>query len=102
MEYSVQSAPDRKTYIVTGQITFTDNAKMSEIQKFFSEDKNIKTYIFDLSGVSFIDSAGLGMLLSVRAHTSKHGVEMILRSPQDKVLRVFNACSFEELFEIES
>lgn len=101
MEYSVQSGSNGKEFTFSGRFTFTDQKKVADIQNSLGEERNLQQCVFDLSGVDFIDSSGLGMLLTLQKKGSEQGAEIILRHPQDKVMKVFRACKFETLFVIE-
>lgn len=54
----------------------------------------------DLSGVSFIDSSGLAMLLSVRNLCAESGGFLILQRPSDKVRRVLEYAGMSAAFTI--
>jgi anti-sigma B factor antagonist len=56
--------------------------------------------IVDLSGCSFLDSKGLGALLTTRerlAHSNRR-LALVLSNPS--VMRIFQITQFDELFEI--
>ena len=44
----------------------------------------------DLSGVSFVDSAGLGLLLALRDRAQTHGIEMTVVSVARPVRRILD------------
>ena len=101
MEYTSQVSGDTKTYILSGQINFKDDKKFAALQMTIAEDRNTTGCVLDLSAISFIDSSGLGMLLTLRDLAEKYGNQITLRKPQEKVMRVFRACKFDTLFCIE-
>jgi anti-sigma B factor antagonist len=41
--------------------------------------------VIDLAEVTFVDSCGLGALVAVRKRAIEHDVELVLRSPHDRV-----------------
>jgi anti-anti-sigma factor len=55
------------------------------------------TVIFDLSAVSFIDSAGLAVLISV----ARDGRPVLLRHPSDVLVRVIAATGLTETLPVE-
>lgn len=55
----------------------------------------------DLGGVSFIDSAGLGMLLLLREEAGKVGQAVVLSRPAGQVRRMFEISKFETLFTLD-
>ena len=52
------------------------------------DNKRIRRLILNLADVRFIDSAGVGALLSIRERTEQLGVELILANVPDPVQRV--------------
>jgi anti-anti-sigma factor len=48
----------------------------------------VRRLVFDLSAVPFIDSAGLGALLSLRQRARDHGIQMTLADVSPQVGRV--------------
>jgi anti-anti-sigma factor len=51
--------------------------------------------VLDLAGVSFMDSAGLGSLLSTRERLSDLGIDAELRRPSEAAQRVLEANGIE-------
>lgn len=54
----------------------------------------------DLSGVSYMDSASLGMLLLLRERAQARGMSVILSRPSPSVLTILRVVQFGKLFEI--
>jgi stage II sporulation protein AA (anti-sigma F factor antagonist) len=60
-----------------------------------------KRLIFDLSGVEFMDSSGLGLILG-RFTTAKNiGGELIIRNPCKSVMRILKLAGAERILNIE-
>ncbi len=57
--------------------------------------------VIDCSGVEFIDSSGLRVLLEAREVRVPHGGTVVLRSPTEAVMRLLEITSTDELFDIE-
>jgi anti-anti-sigma factor len=53
-------------------------------------DVNIKNLIFDLSGLEFINSKGIGYLVSVYTHLSKDHRQLIITSAKEVVMDVIS------------
>lgn len=59
--------------------------------------------VFDLSGVTFIDSVGLGMLIRSRDELAdQHGAAVILRNPSAWVSRLLEMTALTAHFRIET
>lgn len=60
------------------------------IEKVVSENR-VDELVFDLAGVSFLDSAGLGSLLSTHERLKDLGINAKVRRPSRAVERVLDA-----------
>jgi anti-anti-sigma factor len=50
--------------------------------------EDVRALVLDLADVGFVDSAGLGALLSIRDRTNQLGIEMAIARPSDAVRRI--------------
>ncbi|MFD2262740.1 STAS domain-containing protein [Lacibacterium aquatile] len=101
MNHAVTVANDAAEITITGRLTF----KFHKEYKDFLDDllKNeVERFIFDLSGVEFIDSAGLGMLLIAKQKAQGQNAQVILRKPPENVKRMLQVAKFDKIFEIEA
>lgn len=56
----------------------------------------------DLKGLTFMDSAGLGMLLTLREQAEKSGARVALTNPEGAVQEMLELACFDTLFEIRN
>ena len=56
--------------------------------------------VIDLSKLEYIDSAGLGILLSVREGAMGHGKRITIAGAVDSVREILDIASFGSLFDI--
>jgi anti-anti-sigma factor len=54
----------------------------------------------DLAGLDYMDSAGLGFLITLREQASKKGVSVVLTNPTGKVSQLLSLARFDMLFSI--
>jgi anti-sigma B factor antagonist len=59
-----------------------------------------RTLILDFSGVPFIDSAGLGTLVSARVHCERDGRRLTLAGLNDRTRTLLRMTNVEQLFVI--
>jgi anti-anti-sigma factor len=59
----------------------------TEVDRLLAE-RRVRRLILNLADVGFIDSAGVGALVSIRERTGQLGVELILANVPDPVRRV--------------
>ncbi|WP_433445422.1 STAS domain-containing protein [Nonomuraea sp. CA-141351] len=58
--------------------------------------------VLDLSGVAFIDCAGLGFLIAAFNHAEHHGRTLILRSPGRQVRRLLHLAGVHQRLPIQN
>jgi anti-sigma B factor antagonist len=63
-------------------------------------EENADTVIFDLSQVPFIDSAGLGSLVSAYVSRQKAGRKVALTGVNERIMKLFKITRVEGLFLI--
>lgn len=98
MEYKVQN--DGSTALVTleGQLDFSANDTFEKLLDALKSNPPTRL-VFDLTGLSTIDSVGLGLLYIASEDLS--GVPVILRNPQGYVARLLDLTDAAKMFEIE-
>lgn len=100
MQYNISNDGSARVARVDGQVTFQEQKDFRELlNELFGE--NSGSYVFDLSAVSHIDSAGLGMFLIGRKRAQETGANVVLRHPPSNVRHTLELAKFHELFTIE-
>ena len=64
------------------------------------DDSNIGNIVVNLSGVKYLDSSALGMLLVLREHAQTANKPLSLSNPSLIVARTFDIANFDKLFNI--
>ena len=65
------------------------------------KDITVRDLTLDLSGVSFMDSAGLGLILGRYARASVLGIPVIIRNPSPRHERLLQMAEFHNIVKIE-
>jgi anti-anti-sigma factor len=86
---------------LSGDLTFTDHIAFRELADRVAASKD-KTIVIELSNLSFIDSAGLGMLLIARDEAKNANRILVLRGAKGQVGRMFALTKFDTLFSVEA
>ena len=68
-----------------------------ELERLLGEG-DVRRLVLDLADVSFIDSAGLGALLSIRQRAEGLGIEMRLARPSAAVQRILALTGADAVF----
>ena len=97
MEYSICDSNGQCTVNLNGSFTFSDNQSFRHIVTALDK-KDIQYMELNFSGVDFVDSAALGMLLLLRDHASKRNIKVVLANPVGQVKKMFDLSHFHNLF----
>lgn len=66
-----------------------------------AKEETGRTLIIDFDEVNFIDSTGLGILVSIHKRSIEQDVQLILRNVSPKVFDIFELTMLDEVFTIE-
>ncbi len=82
---------------------FIGGEETENLSKFLKEVANEEPHraILDLSGVAFLNSMALGVLLSANAIFHKQGGKVILANPSDYLKSIFETTKLNLIFTIE-
>lgn len=99
MDYQIDDAPEETIFRLGGRMTFVDHEKFREVLAAFDARPG-KRLIFDLSGLEFVDSSGLGMFIIARDAALKKNAVFSLRGARDDVRRLITIAKFHKMFDI--
>lgn len=68
----------------------------------YKEAEKEVTFIVDLSGADYIDSAALGMLLLLKKYAQNKSEQVIIYKPSPSIKKVLDVSKFDKLFTIEA
>ena len=101
MEYNCRTSGDAFEASLTGRLTFDDQKLFRQMITEMGEASAAR-WVVDLSNLEFIDSAGLGLLLRIKATSEQVGKSILLRVPNDgHVRRMLDVSRFDQLFPFE-
>jgi anti-anti-sigma factor len=93
IEQTPGSLPDVTILKLTGPVTL---ATLFDFQTLLRSPE-LKSTIIDFSAVPYMDSGGLGVLLSHWAHTQRHGSKFALVAMSDKVRVILSMTKVDTL-----
>lgn len=99
MKYTLNDTGSTLRAAISGRFTFADVAPFKELVSHIREARG-RRFVIDLSGVEFIDSAAMGMLLMARDTANAEAVPLALLNAQGQVLRILQVAKFETLFQM--
>jgi anti-sigma B factor antagonist len=95
----VEGSPFQEVLCLRGPLTAT-NAPV--LQNALRREEPASTLILDLSNVPYVDSAGLGLLVSAFISRQKAGRRMVLSGLNPRVQKLFEITRVHDLFLIFS
>lgn len=100
MKYEITDNSGGPVLMLRDQLTFADrDAFDGVIDKLLARGSG--KAIVDLSTLDYMDSAGLGMLLTLRDRAERATVDVSLRNPKSEVRELLVLACFDSLFQIE-
>lgn len=64
-----------------------------------TQGADFKNLVFDLSNLGYINSKGIGFLVSVHAHTSKNQQKLVLVNPNEEVSDVLTLVGIDTIID---
>lgn len=101
MIFKVNSTGSKLEITLKGRLTFADYNAFRQITDLIGAVEQ-QQCIFDLEGLEYIDSAGLGMLLLSREKASENSGFIILKTPAGQVKKMLDLGKFDTLFDVRS
>jgi anti-sigma B factor antagonist len=95
-----QDAKGRVVVTVRGEIDVATSPGLRD-RLYSIIDGGARELVVDLSGLGFIDSSGLGVLVATLKHMRELEGELVLAGLQQPALRVFEITDLTTLFTIE-
>ena len=84
-----------------GTFTFESHVQFRSATQDLLETTSADRIYLDLSGLSYLDSSALGMLLLLREKAEMKGLTVALVKPSPMVLDILKIVRFEKLFDIQ-
>ena len=102
MTLATQTAPRNTEFFFSGKLTHTNDNTLGYVQKALNRISSGDNCIINLSAVEYMDSSSLGGLIVLKEKARARNINVILRSPQDRVRKLLDLCRFHQLFTIEA
>ncbi len=100
MEFQTRNLPDAIETHLTGRLEFTDHDRLRDIVALL-DGPNLRRFVVDVSGLDFIDSAGLGMILILQEEAEQKNIKLVVRGPRGDVKRSIDLAKIGEIVTIE-
>ncbi len=81
-----------------GEVIFDNSNQLKEeAKKILSKKEETKSLVIDLSQVPYLDSSGVGVILSLFKFMKNRGGSLAVANPNDKIRRVFDVTKITEI-----
>ncbi len=94
------SEPGQLTVKIRGELEYSAIEACLPLMAEFKQSE-AKKFVAELSGLEFIDSSGLGILISIRNSAQKTGAEFVIRGAKDQVAQALQTTRFDILATLE-
>lgn len=101
MKFQISQNGNTVTARITGQMTFEDRGQAPTLAAALTEPSST-AIVLDLSGVDYMDSAGLGILLTLREKAQAKGNAISLKGMTGDVKEILELACFDTLFRFEA
>ncbi|WP_207457249.1 STAS domain-containing protein [Azospirillum sp. SYSU D00513] len=99
MDFSIRNADAGTEIQLKGSMTFADHESFRDVIAAFDGPPGHRM-VFDLSGLDFVDSSGLGMFIIARETAEKKKLDFSLRGARDDVRRLISVAKLHKLFKV--
>jgi len=85
---------------IDGEVIFENSNKIKEKAKNIIKENDIQSLIIDLTDTSYLDSSGIGTILSLFKFMRDRSGKLLITNPNDKVKRVFEVTKLNQILDI--
>jgi anti-sigma B factor antagonist len=85
---------------ITGRLSFLDVTLRERVNEWLEEGH--RAFVLNLANVSYVDSSGLGQLITISTSIRSKGGQLILLRPTDHVRALFRLTKLNTVFNISA
>lgn len=86
---------------LTERLSFADHGVFKKLLDEMLASKT-RHWVFEVSGLASVDSAGLGMFIIAMEAAKKAGLTLVLRSPTEHVRKLIELSKMDKLIRVEN
>lgn len=99
MEISYRDLKDYKVIMPKGDMDYFSSRELHDVIFKLINEKT-KNIILDLGDVTFIDSAGMGLLINVNKELNKYNGKLGLLNPSQDILNLITLATLDTIIQI--
>lgn len=89
------------TLELKGRFTFEDHQAFKSAVTAATANPGIKAVTLDMTGLIYMDSSALGVLLLARERGIASDIKFIIKNPRESVSAILKVVNFNKLFEVQ-
>ena len=101
MNFSTEKSGDKLRLNLRGEIDHHNAAEVRTRIDRILETELPGVFYFNLSGVTFCDSSGLGLVMGRMRKCASQDTVLIVESPSEAVMKILNIAGMDKLLRIE-
>jgi len=94
--------PDITVFVISGRLNLGNSLMTIEVSIKRLIDEGTKKLVVDLGGLNFIDSSGIGMLVTCCGHMEQRGGRMRVAGAKGPVARALELVHFSRLAPLDT
>lgn len=102
MQITTRSADSQTTLVLQGRFDFHTHRDFRSAYEQPLENAQVREIVIDLSGVDYLDSSALGMLLLLRERAESQGKHVALAKMHGTVKQVLDVANFDKIFSMKA
>ena len=100
IQINTTTAVDKAVIRLAGRFDFNDHRSFKAAYEPFILQPAFKTIDIDMSGIEYLDSSALGMLMLMRERAQAVAKTVVLSKPNSTVAQILEIANFSKLFTI--
>jgi anti-anti-sigma factor len=99
--YEVEDRGDTVVVALAGEMDMSATFELEPTLERLAADEDTRTLVLDMGGVTFMDSAALGLVLSTEQRTQEEDVRLVVAEPSRAVQRILEITGAAETLAIQ-
>ncbi|MCR9142787.1 MAG: STAS domain-containing protein [bacterium] len=101
LDYSVEERSDHRILILKGKLVLHNVEQFrDEFLKIVEQDR--KNIHFNIKGLSFIDSSGMGLLITLNRKLQAGQRELVIVQPGEAIQKILHIAGLDKVFNVQS
>ncbi len=100
MQINTSRSGDKAVIALSGRFDFNDHRAFKTAYEPCLLEAGVKTLEINMSGIDYLDSSALGMMMLMRERTQAAGKAVVLCKPNSTVTQILEIANFSKLFTI--